>query len=72
VTKELGTSLVLLWGGVAELTGGTESEYGTDETAELPGTTGAGLVCDGTNEPPGGAMYPLDESMELVPAEETE
>lgn len=44
--------------------------YDMDETVELPGFTGAGLVDDETSELPGGATCPLEEPMELGPADE--
>lgn len=67
---EVGTASVLLTGGVAELAGKVEPVYDMLETAELPGFTGPGLVCDETRELPGGATYPFEEPMELGPADE--
>lgn len=50
---------------------GIEPGYDMDESAELLGPTGAGFVYDETSELPGGATYPLEEPMELGPADET-
>ena len=67
---DVGTASVLLTGGVAELAGKVEPVYDILETAELPGFTGPGLVGNETSELPGGATYPLEEPMELGPADE--
>lgn len=72
VPIDVGTASVLLTGGVAELAGKVEPVYDMLETAELPGFTGPGLVGDETSELPGGATYPLEEPMELGPADEAE
>jgi hypothetical protein len=70
VLGEVGTASVLLAGEVAELPVTVEPGYDMDETIELPGFMGAEFVYDETNKLPGGARYPLEEPMELGPADE--
>jgi hypothetical protein len=70
VLRKVETASVLLAGEVVELPVPVEPGYDMDETIELPGFMGAEFVYDEANELSGGARYPLEDPMELGPADE--